>query len=142
MGEILRAVMTDNAVRRAPVTYCLDLNIAANAATSGPGVFQNKADSYFLLTSLLFLVNPQADDLFSLEGISIQIERPNKAPLFREPANARAMYGDNYSRLYTMPEYVLLEPSELLVVTLTQEVTKATANIYSVGFCGIEYGMK
>lgn len=147
-GEQLRAVLDEAAVFIGPALYCIPLNGddgTVNARARQRAQIQLHREFFFLATAII----PTATQSFGFE----RIDREEFIRLF-DPANERewaripfdmqmSLYGDStLNNPFTLPEYLLFEPSSLIGVEWDEINYNLTTEFKFLTLLGIEYGMQ
>ena len=147
-GEQLRAVLDEAAVFIGPAFYCIPLNGddgTVNARGRQRAQIQLHREFFFLVTGII----PTATQSFGFERIDreefIRLFDPsNQREWARLPFNMQmSLYGDSTINCpFTLPEYLLFEPSSLIGVEWDMINYNLTTEFKFLTLQGIEYGMR
>lgn len=150
-GELLRGVMEANAVYSNPALYCIPLP-ASTGAAGATGTFRSFLQLHKELWFMATAIIPTATDIVADFGFE-RISSPEFVRLFdpvtqddyaQLPLDMQAtMYGDStLNNPYTLPEYLLFAPAQLIGVEITGPNQFPNTEFKFLTLLGIEYGMR
>lgn len=157
-GELLRSVITANALSSSPFFYCAELtgsDGSGAAVTTKTAVLQLKSQSYFLMTSLFGLSSNSSvsqPEFINIYDASNQKALINGAAVFSGPAGAQfanpnsayaGLFNDTLANCVTLPEYVLWKPNSLVGITwMGRNALDLFQHYRYLVLAGIEYEME
>lgn len=152
MGEILRAILDQNAVDSRPAFYGAQISITAAGGAVAFGNRQTsiacKADTWFLVMGYM-LDSAQsvagANGWFNrLDPSQVQLVRGGNLQSFSASPQMTPNINNDLNNFVTLDEYVLFEPAELITLNLfvrTNAVPVGAVLWHLVTLAGVEYQM-
>lgn len=146
-GEILRAVMSKNAVYSQPAMYVISLNARdGTAATRGVqrGVLQTNEDLWFMATSLMPTVTSGFGFLRGSAPEFIRLYDPaDNSNFARVPLDMQqSLFGDtSLNNPHMLPEYITWPPSSVIGVEWEGVNNVGVTEFKFLTLLGVEYGM-
>lgn len=155
MGEILRAIMSQNCIDSRPAFYSLALSYAiptaALALSRRQASLQCKSDTWFLVTgwtqdsaNLFSPGNPYSWESVAFPS-TFSVERASTGEKWQLTPTAQVIQNYNLNNFVSLAEYPLFAPAELIIV---QEDLRSTiaggagdTEVAFVTLQGVEYQM-
>lgn len=141
MSELLRAVLDKSCIYSNPAFYTAEIAYVAASDAPQTTYVEIKADKYFLITSISFTNFSTAGGGTSAPAFGkYQIRRSRSSQsLFPFPLNPSYFGSASDREVFTLPHYILCDPTDLLEITFQPDLIAAN-RIFSLTFNGIEYG--
>lgn len=149
-GEILRAVLDKSCAFSNPVFYSADLTSPATSNPNGANfgaAFECKQDRYFLMTGFCVGVILAATGYQEQTGaqVSMRIAKSSRAIYGQGNFERKGehiptlLVGQDFNRQMTLPDYILYEPNDTILLDLFLPAGVAGPLTYPVTMYGIEY---